>query len=66
MAQRTSIQLDKTTKEILDRVKREKGAKTYAEAIRLLVSESMKLETSELGTLPKLGHFRRDKHDRFD
>jgi hypothetical protein len=66
MASRTSVQLDKDTKELLDRVKRERNAKTYAEAIRLLAKEAMKLESSEIGTLPKLRSFRRDKHDRFD
>lgn len=63
---RTSIQLDKDTKQLLDRVKRERNAKTYAEAIRLLAKEAMRLESSEIGTLPKLKSFRREKHDRFD
>jgi len=66
MASRTSVQLDKDTKELLDRLKREKHAKTYAETIRLLAKDAMKLETSEIGTLPKLKSFRRDKHDRID
>jgi hypothetical protein len=66
MASRTSVQLDKDTKQLLDRVKRERNARTYAEAIRLLVKEAMKLESSEIGTLPKLRSFRRDKLDRFD
>ncbi len=66
MSSRTSIRLDKDTKKLLDRVKRERKAKTYAEAIRLLAKEAMKLHSSEIGTLPKLRSFRRDKHDRFD
>jgi len=66
MSPRTSIQLDRETKEILDMIKREKKAKTYSEAIRLLARDAMRLETSELGTLPKLAPFRRDKHDRLD
>ena len=67
MSERTSIQLDRKTKEILDKVKRDRGAKTYSEAVRILASEAMKLEKSELGSLPKLRSFRRDtKHDRFD
>jgi hypothetical protein len=65
MSSRTSIQLDRYTKELLDRVKRDTNAKTYSEAIRILAKEAMKLETSELGTLPKLKPFRREKHDRF-
>jgi hypothetical protein len=63
---RTSVQLDKDTKELLDRVKRETNAKTYAEAIRLLAKEARRLESSEIGTLPRLKSFRREKHDRLD
>jgi hypothetical protein len=66
MPSRTSIQLDRDTKQLLDRVKRDTKAKTYADAIRILAKEAMKLETSELGTLPKLKPFRREKHDRLD
>ncbi|MDA4122817.1 MAG: ribbon-helix-helix protein, CopG family [Thaumarchaeota archaeon] len=66
MSSRTSIQLDRDTKNLLDRVKRERNAKTYSEAIRLLAKEAMKLETSEIGSLPKLRSFKRDKHDRID
>ncbi len=66
MSERTSIQIDKATKEMLDKVKKEKGAKTYSDAIRMLAKEAMKLERSELGSLPKLRSFQRDKHDRFD
>jgi hypothetical protein len=66
MSSRTSIQLDRHTKELLDRVKRERNAKSYGEAIRLLAKEAMRLKKSELGALPKLRSFRRDKHDRFD
>jgi hypothetical protein len=66
MSSRTSIQLDRDTKELLDRVKRDTKAKTYSDAIRILAREAMKLEKSELGTLPKLKQFRREKHDRFD
>ncbi len=66
MSARTSIQLDRSTKELLDRVKKETKAKSYAEAIRLLAKEATRLNESELGSLPKLRSFRRDKHDRFD
>lgn len=66
MSSRTSIQLDRDTKELLDRVKRERNAKTYSDAIRLLAKDAMRLETSELGSLPKLKPFKRDKHDRLD
>jgi len=66
MSSRTSIQLDRNTKTILDRIKRETGARSYAEAIRCLAMSAKKLERSEIGSLPKLKSFRRDKHDRFD
>ncbi len=66
MANRTSVQLDRDTKKLLDRVKHEKNAKSYAEAIRILAREAMKLKTSEAGSLPRLKSFRRDSLDRFD
>ena len=63
---RISVQLDEDTKELLDRVKRETNAKTYAEVVRLLAKEARRLESSEIGTLPRLKSFRREKHGRFD
>jgi metal-responsive CopG/Arc/MetJ family transcriptional regulator len=66
MSDRTSVQLDKDTKNLLDEVKREKKAKSYAEAIRMLAREAMKLRASEMGSLPKLKQFRREQLDRFD
>lgn len=66
MSERTSVQLDRDTKGLWDRVKREKKAKSYAEAIRILAREAMRLRSSEVGTLPKLRPFRRDQLDRFD
>ena len=60
------MQLDRDTKHLLDRIKREKNAKSYAQAIRMLAKEAMKLRSSEMGSLPKLKPFRRDKLDRFD
>jgi hypothetical protein len=66
MPERTSVQLDRDTKHLLDRIKREKNAKSYAQAIRMLAKEAMKLRSSEMGSLPKLKPFRRDQLDRFD
>jgi hypothetical protein len=40
---RTSIQLDGKTKTLLGRIKEEKGAASYAEAIRLLVKDAKRL-----------------------
>jgi len=66
MSERTSVQLDRDTKNLLDRIKRDKKAKSYAEAIRMLAKDAMKLHLSEAGSLPKLKPFRRDRLDRFD
>lgn len=66
MSNRTSIQLDEETKAILDMVKQETKASSYAEAIRVLARQAKRLERSELGSLPKLAPFRREKHDRLD
>jgi len=66
MSSRTTIQLDRDTKELLDKLKRERKARTYSETIRILAREAMKLKTSEMGSLPKLKTFRREKHDRLD
>jgi hypothetical protein len=40
MSQRTSVQLDRNTKDLLDRVKRERKARSYAEAIRMVAREA--------------------------
>lgn len=66
MSERTSVQLDRDTKDLLDRIKREKKAKSYAQAIRMLAREAMRLRSSEAGSLPRLKRFRRDQLDRFD
>lgn len=66
MSERTSVQLDRETKDLLDRIKREKKAKSYAQAIRMLAREAMRLRSSEAGSLPRLKRFRRDQLDRFD
>ena len=66
MSSRTTIQLDRDTKELLDKLKRERKARTYSETIRILAREAMKLKTSEMGSLPRLKTFRREKHDRLD
>ena len=60
------MQLDRDTKDLLDRIKREKKAKSYAQAIRMLAREAMRLRSSEAGSLPRLKRFRRDQLDRFD
>jgi predicted CopG family antitoxin len=66
MSSRTTVQLDREAKEVLDRLKDEMGAKSYSEVIKRLGAEAKKLSKSELGSLPKLGSFAREKHDRVD
>ena len=66
MAGTTTIQLSLEVRAILDRIKKENGAKSYAAAIIWLAKKAKVMEHSELGTLPKLKTFVRDKRDRFD
>ncbi|MDE1810514.1 MAG: hypothetical protein KGH66_00515 [Candidatus Micrarchaeota archaeon] len=62
----TTIQLSLKVRSLLDNVKREIGARSYADAIVWLAKRAKVMEKSELGLLPKLHTFRREKHDRFD
>ena len=66
MAETTSIQLDRETKALLDNIKRESGAKSYAAAIAWLAKHAKVLEKSEIGMFPKLKSFKREKNDRLD
>ncbi|HVC58015.1 MAG TPA: hypothetical protein VND15_00895 [Candidatus Acidoferrales bacterium] len=66
MAGITTIQLSLKEKVILDTIKREIGAKNYSEVILWLAKKAKTLGKSEMGTLPKLHSFKREKHDRFD
>jgi len=51
---------------VLEQLKREKDLKSYSDALRGVLKESKTLKSSELGSLPKLKPFVREKHDRFD
>lgn len=66
MPETTTIQLSMKVRALLDNIKKETGAKSYAAAIIWLANKAKVLEVSELGTLPKLKSFKREKHDRFD
>ncbi len=66
MPEITTIQLDEKTKFLLDIIKKESGVKSYAAAIAWLAKHAKVLDHSELGTLPRLKSFKREKHDRFD
>lgn len=63
---RTTIQVDGETLDLLDHMKRSRGASSYAEVIRGLIRESKRLPSKERGSLPGLPAFRREKRDRFD
>jgi len=65
MSVRTTIQVDRETVAMLEKLKREWRARSYAEVVKQLVREVKVLETSEKGSLPKLKKFQRDKLDRF-
>jgi len=66
MSSRTTIQLDREAKSLLERLKDEMGAKNYSEVVKRLSAEAKRLKGSELGSLPKLKSFAREKHDRLD
>ena len=66
MSSRTTIQLDRKTKEILERIKRETKARNYAEVIRTLAKAAKVLKKSDRGSLARLESFQREKIDRFD
>ncbi len=65
MTETTTIQLDRDTKTMLDNIKKESGARSYAAAIAWLAKHAKILEKGEMGTLPKLRPFKREKNDRF-
>ena len=66
MSSRTTIQLDREAKSLLERLKDEMGAKNYSEVVKRLGAEAKRLKGSELGSLPKLKSFAREKHDRLN
>jgi Ribbon-helix-helix protein, copG family. len=44
MANKTTIQIDQETLKILEKLKKERKAKSYSELIRQLINESKKIE----------------------
>ncbi len=66
MASKTTVQVDEDVLKLLERVKREKSLRSYSEVLRTILRESKTLRKSELGSLPRLKSFVREKHDRFD
>ena len=66
VSERTTIQVDRETLQVLEYLKRAQGAKSYGEVLRVLIRDSKRLSRSERGSLPKLREFRREKRDRLD
>ena len=66
MSDTTTIQLSLEVRAILDRIKKESGARSYAAAILWLAKKAKAIDHSQMGAFPKLKTFERDKHDRFD
>jgi predicted CopG family antitoxin len=62
----STIQIHKDLLEELNKLKKERNAKSYEEVIRMLLRQTRKLGKSHFGTLPKLKQFRREEIDRFD
>ena len=61
MSSRTTIQLDREAKSLLERLKDEMGAKNYSEVVKRLGAEAKRLKHGELGSLPKLKSFAREE-----
>ncbi len=66
MANKTTIQIDQETLKILEKLKKERKAKSYSELIRQLINESKKIEKNEKGSLSKIPSFVREEYDRVD
>ena len=62
----TTIQVHEDVLEQLNTLKRETGAKTNEEVIKMLIKEVKSLKKSHFGTLPNLKTFEREEIDRFD
>jgi len=62
----STIQVHKDVLEQLNALKKERGARSYEEVIRMLLKQAKRVKKSHFGTLPKLGTFKREQIDRFD
>ena len=59
----TTIQVEKSTVRILEKVKRKYGAKSYDKAIRKMASKEVRIPKSMFGADPKLKSFEREEDD---
>jgi len=56
----TTIRISREVLNELEKLKKEKGAKSYEELIKNLIEESKRMKKSHFGSLPKLKEFRRE------
>ncbi|MCD6248036.1 MAG: ribbon-helix-helix protein, CopG family [Hadesarchaea archaeon] len=61
----TTIQVHEEVLERLNALKKETGAKSTEEVIKMLLKSAKTLKGSHFGSLPRLKTFEREKIDRF-
>ena len=61
----TTVQVSKKTLQMLNELKKEVGAKSHDEVIRLLVYERKKIPRSMFGSNPRLSPFSREDEVEF-
>ncbi|MEM2995295.1 MAG: ribbon-helix-helix protein, CopG family [Candidatus Bathyarchaeia archaeon] len=57
----TTVQVDEKTLQLLNKLKKEMGARSHDEVIKTLISERKKISRSMFGTNPKLKPFSREE-----
>ena len=62
----TTIQVHEKLVKELERLKKERRARSYEEIIVQLINEAKTIKKSHFGTLPNLRSFEREEIDRFD
>jgi len=61
----TTVQISRKTLQMLNELKKEVGAKSHDEVIKLLISERKKIPHSMFGSNPKLSPFSREDEAEF-
>ncbi len=59
----TTIQVEKSTVAILEKIKRKYGVKSYDKAIRKMASKEVRIPKSMFGAHPEMKPFKRDEDD---
>jgi|Deesub1362A_J573_1020465.scaffolds.fasta_scaffold00051_4 predicted CopG family antitoxin len=62
----TTIMVREDLMKMLNKLKKETGAKSYDELLRKLLKRAKRLEKTHFGTLPDIKSFEREELDRFD